>query len=60
MSAIFYRLFRSRYDKLQNLRRFVWNRQGSIYRRRNTYLMEQMENRYLLSADAAPLALSAE
>ena len=60
MSAIFYRLFRSRYDKLQNLRQFVWNRQASTCRRRNTYLIEQMENRYLLSADAAPLALSAE
>ena len=60
MSAIFYRLFRSRYDKLQNLRQFVWNCQGMTARRRNTYLMEQMENRYLLSADASPLALSTE
>ena len=60
MSSIFYRLFRIRYDKLRNLRQFIWNSQGRVSRKRNTYLMEQMENRYLLSADAAPLALSAE
>ena len=60
MSYIFNRLFRMRYDKFRNLRQFIWTSQGITARRRNTYLMEQMENRYLLSADAAPLALSAE
>jgi len=60
MSYIFNRLFRMRYDKFRNLRQYIWSSQGITARRRNTYLMEQMENRYLLSADAAPLALSAE
>jgi len=60
MSYLFNRLFKMRYDKMRNLRQYLWSAQGITARRRNTYLMEQMENRYLLSADAAPLALSAE
>jgi len=43
MSALLYRLFRSRFDKLQNLRQFLWNRRVLTARRRNTYLMEQMD-----------------
>ncbi len=60
MSALFYRLFRSRYDKLRQLRQYMWNYQALNSKRRNTYLVEQMENRYLLSADAAPFTLDSE
>jgi hypothetical protein len=60
MPRALYRLFQSRYAKLRSLRQFMWNRQAGQARRRNTYLIEQMENRYLLSADVAPFALAEE
>jgi Ca2+-binding RTX toxin-like protein len=60
MSAILYRLYQSRFDKLCQLRKYLWKRELASAQRRNTYQVEQLENRYLLSADAAPLALATE
>jgi hypothetical protein len=60
MLYLFNRLFNMRYDKIRNLRQYLWSSQGITARRRNTFQMEQIENRYTLSADVAPLALIAE
>lgn len=60
MPRVFYRMFQSRYARARMLRQFWWNTRARTAHRRNTYLVEQLENRYLLSADAAPLAISAE
>ena len=60
MPRTLYRMLQSRYAKMRSLRQYMWNQRATGARRRNTYLVEQLENRYLLSADAAPLAISAE
>jgi hypothetical protein len=60
MPRVLYRVLQSQYAKMRTLRQYLWNAQATSARRRNTYLVEQLENRYLLSAEAAPLALSAE
>ena len=60
MPQLLYRVMQSRYAKLKNLRQFFWNYRAVSAKRRNTFLVEQMENRFLLSADAAPFSLSAE
>ena len=57
MLVLIRRVVQSRYAKMQELRRYLWNSRSRKARRRNLYLAEQMENRYLLSADAAPLAM---
>jgi hypothetical protein len=60
MPPLLYRVLQSRYAKMRNLRQFFWNFRAVSAKRRNTFLVEQMENRFLLSADAAPFALNAE
>ena len=60
MTAMLYRLIQSRHAKLRGLHQFLWNRRATHARRRNTYVVEQLENRYLLSADIAPFAPVAE
>jgi len=57
MPRILYRVLQSRHAKARSLRQYLWNCRALGARRRNTYLVEQLENRFLLSADAAPLAL---
>ena len=53
MPRLLYRVLQSRYAKLRTLRQYLWNTEAASARRRNTYLVEQLENRFLLSADAA-------
>ena len=60
MPRVLYRLLQSRNAKARSLRQYLWNYRAMGARRRNTYLVEQLENRFLLSAEAAPLALSAD
>ncbi|MBU3071749.1 DUF4347 domain-containing protein [Aestuariicella sp. G3-2] len=56
MKYIFARLMQSKYIRVRELRKFFWNTQSVKAKRKNRYLAEQMEARYLLSADLAPFA----
>ena len=57
MPIILRRLMYSRWIKLRQLRLFMWNNNARVIRGKNLYMAELMEQRHLLSADAAPLLI---
>lgn len=56
MKYMFARMLQSRFARLRELRKYLWNMDALRGQRKNRYLAEQLEARNLLSADLAPFA----